>query len=289
MEAVSQDHAVWPLYVMGSLIAMPFLCEIIFVATQIQEPSSAQEADDSSSLRTQKGHLQAGAEALKRPAIAWPTLMLGAAAMSGWSASIYLFCTGAIGSWMAYSISTVCTYYLNPPTHDATHHAASPKYRWLNESFGHICIIPYLFPFALVRWVHMQHHQNVDEHSIAATGLPCDPDEWAGRGPVVLLPLRWCTRSMWYIYWTKKNYKVQKAEALRKGDTKALAQLHDLRNSSLSHWALSLVALVGLWCCRDIAPIVCWIAPAFTAAGMMIYVADYLPHRPHLISQKMDR
>eukprot|EP00933_Yihiella_yeosuensis_P011035 TRINITY_DN117_c0_g1_i2.p1 TRINITY_DN117_c0_g1~~TRINITY_DN117_c0_g1_i2.p1 ORF type:complete len:442 (-),score=64.55 TRINITY_DN117_c0_g1_i2:536-1747(-) len=294
MEGSSDEATVmWPLYALGGIFVAPVIFEFVYDKTKSTTGSSGATASQDASGKetmTKKPYPRSSAEALVRPAIAWPTVILATASMLGWSLSMYLFCSDSISGLTAYALSTVCAFASFTPFHDATHFAvaAAPRYRWLNEMVGHICGLPLLFPHNLFRHMHLLHHKHTNDNGDGPAGISLDPDRWAGAGPVALLPLRWATALLWYTYWAKTDYKFRKAEALRKGNNLVLSQLHELRDSCFGFWGAGAVALVLLWYCQNLSPMVCWVAPALSATCILMYVFDYVPHRPHVVPHRID-
>jgi len=124
---------------------------------------------------------------MERPKVAWPTIFLFMLAWALFGASCYGYVSGRLPLWSAILLNTVAAYFAFTVAHDATHSAVSTN-RKLNDWLGRISTM-LLEPapaFSVFRYVHMQHHKFTNDPER-------DPDSYAGRGPALLLPLKWAT------------------------------------------------------------------------------------------------
>ncbi|MDA8776325.1 fatty acid desaturase [Alphaproteobacteria bacterium] len=124
---------------------------------------------------------------MERPKVAWPTIFLFMSAWVLFGASCYGYVSGRLPLWSAILLNTVAAYFAFTVAHDATHSSVSTN-RKLNDWLGRISTM-LLEPapaFGVFRFVHMQHHKFTNDPER-------DPDSYAGRGPALLLPLKWAT------------------------------------------------------------------------------------------------
>lgn len=149
---------------------------------------------------TAKALPQATREELRRTPIALPTIALLFVAYFTYLASLY----GYIQSLWHWSISTclstIAIYWSFTVLHDAVHIAIAPKYRKLNEVCGHLAGLLLFAPMQLFRFVHLNHHRYAGDDEL-------DPDAWAGRGPMIALPLRWASVVFYYIYYFSRSVR----------------------------------------------------------------------------------
>lgn len=237
---------------------------------------------------SKRSRIRVSPEVLYRPPIAWPTIGLATSCLAGWVGSMYLFTTRSLGGWQAFTLSTLCTFASFTPMHDASHNSVSPRYRWLNDLVGLLCGVPLIFPSALFRYMHMSHHKHSNDSGDGPAGISLDPDRWAGEGPLALLPLRWATALLWYQYWAKKEYTYRTAVALRDGDSATLRSMRSLRDQCFAFWGAMFAFMLGLWYCRDVSVLICCILPALAASMYLMFLFDYVPHRPHQVPCKED-
>eukprot|EP00928_Gymnodinium_smaydae_P061736 TRINITY_DN45758_c0_g1_i1.p1 TRINITY_DN45758_c0_g1~~TRINITY_DN45758_c0_g1_i1.p1 ORF type:complete len:414 (-),score=43.16 TRINITY_DN45758_c0_g1_i1:230-1471(-) len=288
---MDEKRSTWPLYAIGSLILAPIAFERIYDKLwPLAERANVEAAEDEDRAgpteeeKERRRIIRLERHLVDRPGVALPTLLLSAVALVGWGASMHLYCARILDARTAFGISTVCAFISFTPMHDASHHSVSSRYRWLNELIGHLSGIPLLFPFVLFRHMHMLHHKHANDRGDGPAGISKDPDRFAGEGPLALLPFRWAAVLLWYTYWGKKDYKYRMNEAVQKNDTAEIGRLLEMRNSSFAFWVVAVTALTALWWHgRDLAPIVCWVAPGLTATSFLMYVFDYVPHRPHKV------
>lgn len=199
---------------------------------------------------------------LATPRIAWPTLFLLVAALATWALGIALV---HAGSYAGTLLAVAGAYVAFTPMHDAAHRSIA-RARWINELAGRLAIIPLFGPFTAVRYIHLEHHKHTNEPD-------ADPDHWSGRGPRLLLPLRWLTQDFHYyaVYATASRPRRERIEAYV---TLALLVGIAIVLASSGHGR---TVLLG------------WLLPARLAIATLSFAFDYLPHRPHHIPAKQDR
>jgi len=148
---------------------------------------------------------------IKRPKIAWPTIMLLVAAYVLFGVSTLAYVEGKLSLYWAILINTTAAYMSFTPAHDASHNAVSSN-RQLNEWVGRIATVlqsPVPF-FRTFRYIHMQHHRFTNDETR-------DPDAYVGAGPHWLLPFRWATLDLnYFYYYLKPSVFMQRPKSERK-------------------------------------------------------------------------
>ena len=196
---------------------------------------------------------------LSAPRIAWPTLLLAAAALGSWLAG------AAAGGVLGGALAMLAAYLAFTPLHEAAHRSLA-RARWINELVGRLCAVLLGGPFPAIRYLHLEHHKHTNDPV-------ADPDHWSGRGPAWLLPLRWLTQDLHYyvVYARRRRPAAERLEVI--------ATLLALIATAV------VLALTG----HGRAVLLYWLLPARVAIGVLAFAFDYLPHRPHQITAKEDR
>ena len=239
---------------------------------------------------TQKGAalIKANRATLERPLIAWPTIALAAAAVALWVASFALHATGRIAPTWAFLLSTVATYLAFTPMHDAVHSAIAPRSRALNDWVGFLVSGPFFFRFSMFKKVHLMHHRYANDQDSAPDGTSLDPDHWAGTGPEWLLPLRWMTVFYWYLSYVLRQQGFEHDRELGRPKARGITK-GSWRDPRTSLAFLFITAGKGAACyLLGTTYIVCSIAPFMAGSSFLMYVFDYIPHRPHQIPYRRD-
>jgi beta-carotene hydroxylase len=210
-------------------------------------------------------------EELAVPGLAWPTVVLCVASLGLWVGAGFAYAQGALALWQSFPLSALGIYGAFTPMHDAVHNAVS-RNRALNDAVGHLAATPFVVGFPLFRFIHINHHRynNDDDH---------DPDFWAGEGPTLLLPLRWATVVPYYMHWIISRYTYEKAHG---GLTAALSKATSLAQPSTVVLA---AALGAAWLDARLLWAV-WLGPVLAASTWLMYLFDYVPHRPHSVSDR---
>ncbi|MEZ4438177.1 MAG: fatty acid desaturase [Polyangiaceae bacterium] len=204
---------------------------------------------------------------LGRLPIAWPTLALAIGVLAVWSGSTAAALVGVLPLWAAGLINTLAAFAGFTAMHDASHRSVA-RARWLNELVGRASGLPLMAPFPAFRYLHLEHHKHTNDPLR-------DPDHYSGRGPKLLLPLRWLTQDLHYyrLYfaaWSRRPVAERWETAI------SLAVLYGV--------AIALI-VSGAWS----AVLVLWLIPARVATALLALSFDYLPHRPHVITSREDR
>jgi len=207
-----------------------------------------------------------------REHVCWKTVALAVATFSCWATSMYLYANGVVSRPVCFMISTFSCFVIFTPLHDAVHQAVS-KDKSINNAIGHLSALPFALPMPLFRYVHLLHHRHNNN-------LIDDPDSWAGKGPQILLPLRWCTVILWYFHYMRSRYQYE--SKLGEFSPAMQKMLRDFKGCLVLNFMLMVVVSLrfgdAVW--------YCWILPGFVASGFLMYLFDYVPHRPHKISDR---
>lgn len=191
------------------------------------------------------------------PRFAWPTLTLFGLALCMWIASSALAVAGAWPCAVAIAVNWLALYMFFTVAHEASHHAASAS-RPLNSWLGRIATF-FVGPigFSVWRYVHMQHHRNVN---VAGA----DPDYESSHSSGWKRPLRWLTMDVNYLrFYLPRRMKRPAAE--RREMTLTIAVFIGLGVAAVVvDWGWWFVALV--------------LIPARLNALGLGWAFDYLPH-----------
>lgn len=131
---------------------------------------------------------------MKKPAVAWPTIILLVVSFVIFSLATIAHIEGALPLSWAILFNTIAAYMSFTPAHEASHGSVSAN-RALNDWVGRLATVlqsPVPF-FRAFRYIHMQHHRFTNDKTK-------DPDLYVGSGPGWLLPLKWTTLDINYLY-----------------------------------------------------------------------------------------
>ena len=149
---------------------------------------------------------------------------------------------GAIGIHMAFTI-----------WHEAAHRNVSGR-AWVNDLVGIVGMLPYMTPYFLQKWIHLQHH--------ARLNLPEDPNRLYIDGSYWSLPLRY-PRVLRYA-----------KDALRDDPRSRGERLSDAVSLSV----VAGIYAVALWQGVLLDVILLWLLPVVIAKLVMDWYINYLPH-----------
>mmetsp|Transcript_26473 Transcript_26473/g.47789 ORF Transcript_26473/g.47789 Transcript_26473/m.47789 type:complete len:309 (+) Transcript_26473:71-997(+) len=201
---------------------------------------------------------------LHQPTIAWPTVVLAIVSLWLWVAVAYLGVSWSLPLWLTFPLSTVAIYWAFTPMHDATHSSvAKPPYRWINESVGFACSVPFiLVPHPLFRWLHLRHHKYTNDEDL-------DPDyarPHEGLMTLLLFPVD-VVSTVWN--WGSTVYKYGHCmDRAARRDTILMLSFEALIISiALHHGFVNLLLRY-------------WILPMVSAVVFLGYVFDHVPHHP---------
>lgn len=133
----------------------------------------------------------------------WGSVAWAVANFLVWLSLWPLVLTGFMPIWLGFIIATISMSLFYLPSHEAQHDIiAKPgtKLRWLNELVGHICAMPLVIPFRVLRTTHMEHHKHANDPDLDPDYGTHAPNAWAaiwatiagrqpgGKGPVNAYP-----------------------------------------------------------------------------------------------------
>jgi len=281
----SNDNSIgkdtWPLRVSQTLLFLTLVLAMLArLAFHFDNSAGVAVQGNDQPDETKMALPKASREDLRRPKVAWPTLMLLLLTDTVWVYSFVGYMLGWHNRAASIALSTAASYWTFTVLHDAVHNAVIPN-SFLNTVVGYIAAFPLMGPYRLFKQIHLCHHRYAgDHHGESAkaggntNGISLDPDEWTGRGPELLLPFRWVSIFMYYVYFYFRTVK----------------------EVNLVELPVFLFTLVGFFTAVwTISPldkadtiIVCHIVPALIAQAYLAYLFDYVPHRPHVVTYKED-
>lgn len=149
-------------------------------------------------------------------------------------------------------VSTVAVHLAFTVWHEAVHRNVSRR-AWVNNAVGMAGILPYMFPYFMQRWVHLQHHARLNE--------PDDPNRLYVDGPFWQIPLRYA----------------RAIPFLRKLSDDPRTRAEKVADALLPCTVLALYALAwrgGVF--GDL--LLLWFIPVVLAKIIMDWYINYLPH-----------
>ena len=204
---------------------------------------------------------------LRPPVVAWPTITLFLACLSGLVGVAALALSEQIPLAVGALINGIIVYFLFSVVHDASHRAVS-EIGWLNEVVGHIGLFFFgpLAPFDFARWIHMQHHRFTND-------ADRDPDHF-GHKMDLFTPLRWLN----FDYYYTKFFLGQAGDIRRKYSGRVLAQV------------LLIISLLGAAAYSGffLEALMLWIVPTRISSFLFVAMFVYLPHAPFTHTAQQD-
>lgn len=199
----------------------------------------------------------------KKPEIAWPTILLLIAAFVIFGFSSYAYLVGSLSLFWAVALNTLASYMSFTPAHDASHSSVSSN-RQLNDWVGRIATIPQSpFPiFCTFRFIHMQHHKFTNDEAR-------DPDMHVASGPRWLLPFKWATLDLGYLYFYLKPSVFMK---------RPKSERRELVFAFLFGAIVFTAVTVAGWLEYYL---LLFIIPTRFTAIILAFTFDFLPHYPH--------
>lgn len=138
--------------------------------------------------------------------------------------------------------------------HEAAHGNIS-KDRRINNVVGVLGMFPYMTPYFLQRYVHLDHHKHLNQEGL-------DPNLIYADGPFWQLPFRYI-RAVKYA--RQKLAADPRNPGMRRSDTVGLA-------------ALAGVWLLALWTGHFVQLLLVWFVPLVIGKIIMDWYINYLPH-----------
>ena len=207
---------------------------------------------------------------IRKPQVAWPTVILLFAAFTLFGVSTYAYVGGKLPLFWAMLLNTIASYMAFPVAHDATHSSVFSN-RKVNDWAGRFAMLllePGPF-FQVFRLIHMQHHRFTNDKDK-------DPDAYTGIGPAWVLPFRWLTLDYIYfkIYLSAEVFKKRPKREQREFYLAVLFFVTVITVVTLAGW-LKLYLLL-------------FFIPTRIAKYVIIVAFDFLPHYPHEVTAKED-
>lgn len=151
------------------------------------------------------------------------------------------------------AISVVAIHLAFTIWHEAVHGTVSRK-AWVNDVVGVLGMLPYMTPYFMQRWVHLEHHRKLNHEE--------DPNYIYTDGRFITIPFRYL-RALGY------------AKKLLKTDPRTKAQ----RTSDLVGLGfVGMIYLVALWKGVLLQALLLWFVPVVIAKFIMDWYVNYLPH-----------
>lgn len=204
---------------------------------------------------------------IRAPRLAWPTVLLCGACLSGLAITDYYALSGALNYWLAALINGVITYFFFSVVHDSSHGAISTNKR-VNDFFGHIGMIFFgpLAPLNFARWIHMQHHRFTNDPIK-------DPDHF-GHIKDVFAPLRW----MNFDYYYTKYFLLHAGPMRKKFMSRLIFQIA---------LVVCIVAVAFAYGYGE-EVVMLWLLPTRISSILFVMMFIYLPHAPFKATAQED-
>ena len=117
-----------------------------------------------------------------KPPFDIPTALVLAAMYALLAGNVWLYLESPLPWPLHVLVGTLAIHLAFTVWHEAVHRNAS-RIGWLNDAIGVLGALPYMAPFYLEKWFHLQHH--------ALLNRPDDPNYIYTDGPLWRLPLRY--------------------------------------------------------------------------------------------------
>jgi len=138
--------------------------------------------------------------------------------------------------------------------HEAAHRNVS-RTRWVNDAVGVVGMFPYMTPWFIQRWIHLEHHRQLNRDG--------DPNRIYTDGPFWALPLRY-PRALGYARKILMG-RDPRTRAERVGDLAIVLAIAGVYAAAFWHGVLLDVVLL-------------WLVPVVVAKLVMDWYINYLPH-----------
>lgn len=197
--------------------------------------------------------------------VAWPTIAVSAAAISGFLLSTGAAALDLLPLWQAALINIPCYFVAYTGLHEATHrnfHGRNAGLAWLNPLFGTVIGAIMFYPYSMHDYLHLSHHANTNNPQK-------DPDYWMSGASAGAVALRASTLA--WRYWSfAVRTKMTSADGGRFFRRIGFEMIPTLAG-------LAVLVGSGRW---DVALFV-WFFPLLVAVAMLGVCFDWLVHHPH--------
>ena len=199
----------------------------------------------------------------QRPSVAWPTVLLVFVAYGLFGASTFAYVQGELPLVWAILLNSIAAYISFTPTHDASHHAVSANHQ-LNDWIGRVATalqspVPF---FRTFRYIHMQHHRFTNDKAK-------DPDIYVATGPRWLLPLKWLSLDLNYLY-----FYLRPSVFLNRPKGERMELYGAVVFGATVFAAITLAGWLEYY-------VLLFLIPSRFTALFLAIAFDYLPHYPH--------
>lgn len=202
------------------------------------------------------------------PPLAWPTVALFVACLSGLAGVSALVLQQLMPMWLGTLVNGVIVYFLFSSAHDAAHGAVS-QHRMLNNAIGSVSLLFFgpVATLSLARWIHTQHHRFTNDPVR-------DPDHF-GHQMDIWMPLRWANFDYFYTSYFLKHAGPEKTRKFLPG---LVFQI------SLVIGLVALAFHMGYgW-----EAVMLWLVPSRISSMLFVTMFVYLPHAPFTATSQQD-
>lgn len=167
--------------------------------------------------------------------------------------NLALYWTAPLPWWVHVLVSTAAIHLAFTIWHEAVHRNVASSV-WANNTVGILGMFPYMTPYFMQKWIHLQHHARLNE--------PDDPNFVYVDGPFWQIPLRY-PRAFTYA-----------RKLLTRDPRERWERVSD---------ALSLLAVAGIFAAALLLGVfwdvvLLWLVPVVIAKVIMDWYINYLPH-----------
>jgi len=183
----------------------------------------------------------------------WPTLLVLLGMYGVLVGNFVLYWSSPLPLMVHIFLSTLAVHLAFTIWHEAVHRNVSSR-TWVNNLVGVVGMFPYMTPYFMQKWIHLQHHARLNERD--------DPNVIYTDGPFWTIPLRY-PRALRYAGKVMRQDPRSKAEKV--ADT-------------LSLCTVAGVYAVAWWLGVLLDVLLLWLLPFALAKLIMDWYINYLPH-----------
>jgi beta-carotene hydroxylase len=216
-----------------------------------------------------------------RYAIAWPTVVLGLVAFTGYWALLFLVMFKQLSLLLAVPLMAMLIYAAYTVLHEAVHYCISgniKSLRWLNDGMGYLAATILLTGLVAHRHEHLKHHRNANNGNR-------DPDQYAAH---VVSSVGSMLRSCWTAiagqYTTYMADRWDQAPA-RQNIVLMLEIAMAIGLRALPFALLSAfgdASIQGRW----VEGLIALVASGLAGTFILVYLFAYIVHRPHTVAER---
>jgi fatty acid desaturase len=183
-----------------------------------------------------------------------PTLLLLGGMYAVFVGNVVLYYVARQNLLLHTALGAVAVHFAFTVWHEAVHATVSKSAR-VNDVVGVLGMLPYMTPYFIQRWVHLEHHRKLNQVD--------DPNSIYTDGPFLTLPFRY-PRALGY------------AKKLLTTDPRTAGER---LSDTLSTIFVGGVFVAALVTGHVLDWLVLWFAPVVVAKLVMDWYINYLPHR----------